>query len=194
MNMLNAALRPPSDVAEYRATLAALRGQLGCHEAQGRSDLIGLDLDGRALLASGVSHELVRSRPSTTTRAPLPRESATFSAKERQAVTRRKLAPLSWNPPWPSSPRGATAKRKLATGTPPCVKRSSGSSVRSPRPAKRRDRYMPERPIHAQRAARPRRPPHRAQAASTQKYVLLRAHGDGAGSTISSSHKTIQGG
>jgi hypothetical protein len=32
------------------------------------------------------------------------------------------------------------------------------------------------------------------QADSTQKYVLLRAHGDGTGSTISSPHKAIQGG
>jgi hypothetical protein len=75
---------------------------------------------------SGVSQERCRSRPSTTTRSPLCSESARWVAVSRQALTRK-------NDVWPSrqapssSTRWVTATRRLDTGVPLLVKRSSGS-------------------------------------------------------------------
>jgi hypothetical protein len=64
---------------------------LGDRPAQGGGDLVGLDLDHRALVALGVSQDRDLRRPMTTARSPLLRDSATCSASCRHTLTRKKL-------------------------------------------------------------------------------------------------------
>src|ERR671919_1466291 len=81
---------------------------------------------------SVVSHERDRSRPTTTTRLPLVRDSATFSARVRQAFARKYDVSPSFHCPEASWYRLLTAIRKFATAAPFGVYRSSGSSTRFP--------------------------------------------------------------
>src|SRR6266542_134791 len=79
-----------------------------------------------------VSKLRVRSRPTTTARLPLARDSAVFSAWSRQTLTRKKLVSPSRQEPSASRIRWLTARPKLVTGVLFWVKRSSESSVRLP--------------------------------------------------------------
>src|SRR5918992_6241546 len=81
---------------------------------------------------SVVSHERDRSLPTTTTRLPLVRDSATFSASVRQAFARKYEVSPSFHCPEGSWYRLLTAMRKFATAAPLGVYRSSGSSTRFP--------------------------------------------------------------
>src|SRR5829696_2560672 len=80
---------------------------------------------------SGVSQLRWRSRPMTITRSPLARESARCSAWPRHTFTLKnevspsRHSPFCWR-------RWVTATRRLVTGVPVLVKRSSGSSTRLP--------------------------------------------------------------
>jgi hypothetical protein len=118
-------------VVELALSLAAVCGalRLGDGPAQRRGDLVGLDH--RAPLTLGVSQLRDLSRPMTTARSPLDRDSATCSASRRQTLTRKKLVSPSRQPS-PSRTRAVTARRKLATRLPLGVCLSSGSSVRLP--------------------------------------------------------------
>ncbi len=72
-------------------------------------------------------------RPVTTTRVPLVRDSATFSAASRQMAQRmNNVSPSFHSLDCLSSVRGVLATVKFATAAPEGVKRSSGSPVRFP--------------------------------------------------------------
>src|SRR4029453_518015 len=83
------------------------------------------------LSPSGVSQLRWRRRPVTITRSPLARESARCSAWPRHTFTLKnevspsRQVPLSWM-------RWVTATRRLVTGVPVLVNRSSGVSTRLP--------------------------------------------------------------
>src|SRR6266508_645848 len=106
-------------------------GRAVAHRRLGATSSASISVTER-LSPSGVSQVRVRSRPRTTARLPLARDSAMFSAWSRQALTRKKLVSPSRQVPSASRMRWLTARRKLVTGVPFWVKRSSGSSVRLP--------------------------------------------------------------
>jgi hypothetical protein len=82
---------------------------------------------------SGVSHEFVRSLPTTTTRMPEVSDSATFSARERHAVTLKNEVSASRHWPVASSLiRRLTATPSFTSAAPFGVYLSSGSRVRLP--------------------------------------------------------------
>src|SRR5205823_504577 len=82
---------------------------------------------------SWVSHWLVRRRPTTTTLEPCVRDSATFSASPRHAVTLKKFVSTSFHCPVASSlALRLTATPNFTSAAPFGVYRSSGSRVRLP--------------------------------------------------------------
>src|SRR4029453_11550238 len=83
------------------------------------------------LSPSGVSQLRLLSRPMTTARSPLVRDSLTCSASCRHTLTRKNEVSPSFQVS-PSLIRAVTARRKLATKLPLGVCLSSGSSVRLP--------------------------------------------------------------
>src|SRR5215218_1207315 len=100
------------------------------HFRLGATSLASISVTVR-LSPSLVSQERVLSRPTTTARLPLRRDSATFSAWSRQTLTRKKWVSPSRQVS-PSRTRVLTARLKFATAVPLLVNRSSGSSVRLP--------------------------------------------------------------
>src|SRR5215207_5231452 len=104
---------------------------LGGGELQAGPNLVSLDLGHRPLLPSGVSQLRWRSRPVTMTRSPLARESARCSAWPRHTLTlKNEVSPSRHSPScWM---RWVTATRRLVTGVPLLVNRSSGVSTRLP--------------------------------------------------------------
>src|SRR5262249_28767632 len=82
---------------------------------------------------SGVSHERVRSRPTTMARVPFTSDSAAFSACCRHTLHRMNDVSPSFHSlvTW-SRNRRLIAPVNDATGVPDGVYRSSGSSVRLP--------------------------------------------------------------
>ena len=75
------------------------------------------DVDMR-LSPSAVSHELVRSRPTTITRVPWVSDSAMFSASDRHAVTSKNDVSASFHWPDSSRTRRLTATPSLTTAAP----------------------------------------------------------------------------
>src|SRR5919106_1186948 len=115
---------PPPERACF-STLAVAHRRLGPTSS---ASISTVDL----VSPSGVSHDRDRSRPVTTTRLPLVRDSATFSASVRHAFARKYEVSPSFHWPEASWYRLLTAIRKFATAAPFGVYRSSGSSTRFP--------------------------------------------------------------
>jgi hypothetical protein len=114
-------LRPRQRVVS--ADLVVLVVVAVAHRRLGPSSLATTSTTCRALPSSAV-HAHCWSRPRTTTRLPLHRDSAACSAWSRQTITVKNDGSCSRRPD--------TATRNLVRAIPPSVERTSGSSVRLP--------------------------------------------------------------
>ena len=105
---------------------------LGRGEAEAGPDVVGHDLDlGAAVARFGLQLRCSR-RPVTTTRAPLVRLRATFSASSRQQATSKKEVDSSHSLVSRFCHRRLTASDSELWAWPSLVYRISGSRVRLP--------------------------------------------------------------
>ena len=106
-----------SDQSEAPAERPCLSGLAVAHRRLGATSSASISTLLRRS-PSAVSHELVRSRPTTITRVPWLSDSAMFSASDRQAVTSKNDVSASFHCPDSSRTRRLTATPSLTTAAP----------------------------------------------------------------------------